>query len=150
MKAEQIKKAEEAKKAELAKALAVKPVVVDTRGGNFAELYQKAGQAFGVNPKLIQAVHIVESGASGTRQVTSYAGAQGPMQFMPATFRAYAVDGNGDGVKEINNVDDAVFSAAKYLAANGGAVNHRKALWHYNHSEAYINKVLATAASLGM
>lgn len=144
------RKAEEAKKAQKTKVLSASyKKYADTRT-NFSELYEKAGKAFGINPKLLQAVHIVETGGSGSTTRASYAGAQGPMQFMPATFRAYGVDGNGDGSADIYNVDDAVFSAAKYLAANGGSTNHRKALWHYNHSEAYIEKVLGIAYSLGM
>jgi hypothetical protein len=50
---------------------------------------------------------------------TSSAGAQGPMQFLPATFNAYAVDGNNDGKKNINNVADALYTAANMLAQNG-------------------------------
>jgi len=117
---------------------------------NFADLYQKAGQAFGINPKVLQAVHIVETGGSGSTTRSSYAGATGPMQFMPATFRAYGVDGNGDGVADIHNVEDAIFSAANYLAKNRGGSDIRGSLWHYNHSYAYVDKVLSIAQSLGM
>lgn len=115
---------------------------------NFADLYQRAGQRFGISPKVLQAVHIVETGADGSTCRGSYAGAMGPMQFMPGTFRAYGIDGNGDGTADICNVEDAIFSAANYLAANNGVSDIREALYHYNHSSAYINKVLELAQSL--
>lgn len=121
----------------------------DTRS-DFNELYQRAGAAFGISPYLLKAVHMVETGGSGSTSRSSYAGASGPMQFMPTTFRAYGVDGNSDGVIDITNVDDAVFTAAKYLSVNGGMGNVTNALWHYNHSYAYISKVLDIARSLGM
>lgn len=144
---EEERKKEESKKSKV--VVASYKQYTDTRS-DFNELYERAGKAFGIHPKLLQAVHMVETGGRGNTTVSSYAGAQGPMQFMPATFRAYGVDGNGDGVAEINNVDDAVFSAAKYLAANGGASDPRKGLWHYNHSSAYVEKVMGIAHSLGM
>ena len=47
-------------------------------------------------------------------------GAQGPLQFMPGTWATYGVDGNGDGVSDINNAADAIHGAANYIAAHGG------------------------------
>ena len=50
----------------------------------------------------------------------SYAGAMGAPQFMPRSYRAFAVDGNGDGKVDLwNNWPDIVESVAHYLAANG-------------------------------
>ncbi|BCL75295.1 murein transglycosylase [Jeongeupia sp. HS-3] len=50
----------------------------------------------------------------------SYAGAMGWPQFMPSSFRQYAVDWNGDHHRDIwNNADDAIASVANYLAAHG-------------------------------
>ena len=107
---------------------------------SFDEIYARAESAFGVDRKLLKAVHIAETGASGSTYVQSYAGAIGPMQFLPSTFRRYAVDGNNDGVADISNVEDAIFSAAKYLKACGYP-DMKKALWGYNPSTAYYNKV---------
>jgi soluble lytic murein transglycosylase-like protein len=45
---------------------------------------------------------------------TSRAGAQGIAQFMPSVWRAYAVDGDGDGVKDVWNPADAIPSAAHF------------------------------------
>ena len=58
------------------------------------------------------------------------------MQFMPATFAAMGVDGDGDGRADIHNDADSVFSAANYLTQSGvshGAAGVRRALFAYNH-----------------
>lgn len=47
----------------------------------------------------------------------SYAGALGPPQFIPSSYRNYAVDGNGDGRRDLlQNWDDIVASVANYFA----------------------------------
>jgi len=116
---------------------------------NFDEIYQRASDAYGVNPMLLKAIHTVETGASGSTTRSNASGATGPMQFLPSTFRAYGVDGNGDGIKDISNVEDAVFSAAKYLVACGYP-NVKTALWGYNPSTRYYTKVMSLAQSFGM
>ncbi len=117
---------------------------------NFDEIYQKASwYAGGIDPRLLKAVHQVETGGSGSTNRQSYAGAQGPMQFLPSTWRHYGVDGNGDGYADINNVEDAIFTAAAYLKACGYP-DIQKALWGYNPSTAYYNKVISYAHSYGM
>ena len=53
----------------------------------------------------------------------SYAGAMGWGQFMPSSYREYAVDGNGDGKRDLfNNLDDVFASIANYFAKKGGWV----------------------------
>jgi membrane-bound lytic murein transglycosylase B len=116
---------------------------------NFDEIYQRASDAYGVNPMLLKAIHTIESGASGSTTKSNASGATGPMQFLPSTFRTYGVDGNGDGVKDIANVEDAIFSAAKYLVACGYP-NVKTALWGYNPSTRYYTKVMSLAQSFGM
>lgn len=152
------KEAEEAKiKAEQEKKVAAQIAAqvvsrryVSNRKGGFDAVYAAAETKFGVSRHLLAAVHYVESGQSGDTSRSSYAGAQGPMQFMPGTFRAYGTDGDGDGVANIHDVDDAIFSAAKYLAANGAASGKvRNALYRYNHSYSYVEKVLSIARSFG-
>ena len=50
----------------------------------------------------------------------SYAGAMGIPQFISSSYRAYAVDFNEDGVRDLlESVDDAVGSVANYLALHG-------------------------------
>lgn len=71
--------------------------------------------------------------------------AVGPMQFIPSTWRTWGADGNGDGVKNPNNVYDAALAAAHYLCADGRdlAVPHDRdrAILGYNHSQAYLRLV---------
>jgi len=117
---------------------------------NLQALYAAAEAKYGVPRAVLAAVHKVESGQSLDTARSSYAGAQGPMQFMPSTFRAYAQDGDGDGLALINDVHDAVFTAAKYLASNGAARgNVSGALYRYNHSMSYVYHVLSIARGYG-
>lgn len=76
--------------------------------------------------------------------------AVGPMQFLPATFEAWAVDGDEAGVANPHHIDDAVATAANYLCGGrGGSIhNEREALLRYNRSETYVLEVLAYANSL--
>jgi membrane-bound lytic murein transglycosylase B len=80
-------------------------------------------------------VNLVES-AFGRVRNASTAGAQGPMQFLPATWRAYGLGG------DVHDPRDAILGAANYLAANGGAHDERRALYRYNHSSLYVDAVL--------
>ena len=94
----------------------------------------------------------MEETAHGRATATSTAGAQGLMQFMPATFAAYGVDGDGDGRASIRNDADSVFSAANYLTKSGvtkGPDGVRKALYAYNHATWYVNDVLHYAHAYG-
>lgn len=61
-----------------------------------------------------------ESGQDPLSLKGSYAGAMGYGQFMPSSYRAYAVDHDGDGVADIwTNADDAIASVANYFARHG-------------------------------
>jgi membrane-bound lytic murein transglycosylase B len=77
--------------------------------------------------------------------------AVGPMQFVPATWREYASDGNGDGHADPNNIYDAALGAARYLCAASGDLDTpaglRAAYHAYNHSDEYVAEVLSVAAS---
>jgi membrane-bound lytic murein transglycosylase B len=73
------------------------------------------------------------------------------MQFLPATFVRYAVDGDHDGKADIMNPADAIFTAANYLCANGGGTGDAglyNAVWHYNHADWYVQLVLSLAAKI--
>ena len=94
----------------------------------------------------------MEETGHGRNNHTSSAGAQGLMQFMPATFAAMGVDGDRDGRADIHSDADSVFSAANYLTRSGvshGAAGVRKALFAYNHVDWYVNDVLYYAHRYG-
>lgn len=99
--------------------------------------YQEAEATFGVPWQYLAAINLVETGMGRIRG-TSVAGAQGPMQFMPATWEAY---GEGD----VNDPRQAILGAGRYLAANGAPGDMAGALWNYNHSDRYVRAVQAYA-----
>lgn len=68
--------------------------------------------------ELIAALKIVGSGeASRARLKGSWAGAMGQTQFLPSVFLSTAVDGDGDGVRDIwGSTPDALFSTGSYMA----------------------------------
>ena len=78
---------------------------------------------------------------------TQWDRAVGPMQFIPGTWAAFGVDGDGDGRVDPQNVYDAAASAARYLCAGGRDLalpsSLRSAILAYNHSTAYLATVLA-------
>jgi membrane-bound lytic murein transglycosylase B len=79
----------------------------------------------------------------------SYAGALGPAQFLPHTLDLFGSDGNGDGIVDPFENDDAICSAANFLAQNGWAENKTEALGkYYGTTEGYPRAVLAYADSL--
>ena len=71
--------------------------------------------------ELISAMRIIEAGdASRESMIGSWAGAMGHVQFMPSTFMRYAVDGDGDGRRDLwGSIPDALASAGNFLAALG-------------------------------
>jgi hypothetical protein len=96
--------------------------------------YREAERRFHVRWQLLAAVNFVES-AFGKVRNASTAGAQGPMQFEPATWRAYGLGG------DVHDSHDAILGAANYLAANHGATHERDALYRYNPSRLYVDAV---------
>jgi hypothetical protein len=114
----------------------------------YMALYRSAATLCpGLSWSVLAAVGQVESG-HGRDISTSYAGAMGPMQFLPATFSSYAVDGNHDGKANILDPRDAIPTAARYLCANGAggdAAALYRAIWHYNHADWYVQMVLTLA-----
>ncbi|WSE35259.1 lytic transglycosylase domain-containing protein [Amycolatopsis rhabdoformis] len=75
--------------------------------------------------------------------------AVGPAQFIPATWRAYASDGNGDGKSDPENLFDASLATARYLCSGGLDVANpdqlRTAIYRYNNSDVYVNTVILWA-----
>ena len=75
----------------------------------------------------------------------SWAGAFGLSQFLPSSYLKWAVDGNKDNIVDLFDKYDAIFSVANYLKVNGwntALAGQRKALYHYNNSEAYVDAVI--------
>ncbi|HEY3446282.1 MAG TPA: lytic murein transglycosylase [Myxococcales bacterium] len=77
----------------------------------------------------------------------SWAGALGFPQFMPASLR-WAEDGDGDGKIDLFTFDDSIASIANYLEQHGYAKSAEKAVWAYNHEDAYVKGVLAFGQAL--
>ena len=94
------------------------------------------------------------SDAPGVHSGHNGAGAEGPMQFEPATFAAYDEPVPPGGAEPPSPYDptDAVYAAARMLCADGAAQpgGLGPAIWDYNHSAAYVAEVLQVAAGYGL
>jgi cell wall-associated NlpC family hydrolase len=114
-------------------------------------LYLSAAQQARLPWTLLAGVGMAET-AHGRVTATSSAGAQGLMQFLPATFARHGVDGNGDRRAVITDEADSIATAAAYLVASGvtaGPEGVRRALFTYNNAEWYVNDVLFYAHAYG-
>ncbi len=101
--------------------------------------YRAAQRRFGVDWEYLAAINLVETGMGRIRG-TSVAGAQGPMQFIPATWARW---GQGD----IDDPRDAIMAAGRYLASRGFARPGGRpgALYSYNNHPAYVRGVTRLA-----
>jgi hypothetical protein len=142
--------------------------------GDYLQLYQEAGAAYGLDWAVLAGIGKVECDHGRTqlagcnpRGTLNVAGARGPMQFLGSTWRlgagqfdpevagaavpagqeaqGYATDGNGDGVADPWAPADAIHAAARYLRANGAPTDYDTAIWAYNHSDTYRMDVLRWA-----
>lgn len=120
-------------------------------------LYQQAaGTCPGLPWTILAAIGTIESdnGQSnlpGVHDGANSAGAEGPMQFLPKTFAAYAEPVPAGGANPPTPYDptDAVYAAARLLCADGaaGGSDLSGAVYAYNHSATYVAQVLALAES---
>lgn len=118
----------------------------------YHDLFIAAANKQGAPAALVAAIFFAgEHGSSWPDPAGPWAsspvGASGPFQFMPATWEAYKIDGDGDGKADIQNLTDAAFGAANYLAASGGKTGAneadlRKAIFAYNHANWYVDNVM--------
>ncbi|WP_191567441.1 NlpC/P60 family protein [Metabacillus idriensis] len=139
----------------------------------YIPIYKSAQEKYGVPWNLLAAHHRVETRFSTLEVMVSPVGATGHMQFMPLTwigwsypggnrlgnasipnkiltdpamikeYGGYGVDANGDGKADPWDIEDAIYSAANYLKANGAAEGDlRQAVFAYNHADWYVEEVL--------
>jgi membrane-bound lytic murein transglycosylase B len=113
------------------------PRVRVARAAPAAELrryYAVAQRRFGVHWSILASVNFVES-AFGRVRSASEAGARGPMQFLPATWRTYGMGG------DIDKPRDSILAAANYLRQAGAREDIDRALFAYNHSTSYVRAI---------
>ena len=111
-------------------------------------LWVAAGGAYGIPWQVLAAINKIESNF-GRNMGPSSAGAVGWMQFMPETWLRWGTDGDGNGIADPWSPDDAIVSAARYLAAAGGQTDVPRAIFAYNHAQWYVDDVLELAAVFG-
>jgi membrane-bound lytic murein transglycosylase B len=79
----------------------------------------------------------------------SWAGAMGFCQFLPSSLKSCGADGDGDGRVNLFSHPDAIHSVASYLHKSGFQMQNRaswrRAVYRYNHSDAYVDTVLTLA-----
>lgn len=115
-------------------------------GARYERLYKEAARMYGFPDDwyVLAAIGKVESD-HGRNMGPSSAGAMGPMQFLPSTWRDSGVDGDGDGQANVMDPEDAIPAAAGYLKAGGAPEDWYAALFSYNRADWYVKKVLAVA-----
>jgi hypothetical protein len=96
--------------------------------------YAEAQRRFRVHWSVLASINFVES-AFGRVRSASEAGARGPMQFLPATWRIYGMGG------DIDKPRDAILAAANYLRRSGAPADLDRALFAYNPSESYVRAI---------
>jgi murein DD-endopeptidase MepM/ murein hydrolase activator NlpD len=111
-------------------------------------LWRSAGDTYGIPWEILAAINKIESNF-GRNMGPSSAGAVGWMQFMPSTWERWGTDANADGVADPWNAEDAIFSAARYLAAAGGRDDLYRGVYAYNHAHWYVKDVLDLARVYG-
>jgi hypothetical protein len=103
--------------------------------------YAAAQRRFGIDWSILAAVNFVES-AFGRIRSASRAGARGPMQFLPSTWRAFGMGGS------IDDPHDAILAAANLLHHDGVPRRLDRALFAYNHSNAYVRAIRLFARAM--
>ena len=104
--------------------------------------YHQAESESGVGWNYLAAINLVET-RFGSINGASTAGAQGPMQFLPAIFATYGQGG------DIHSPRDSIMAAGRFLAADGFANDRDHAIYRYNHANEYVRAVNQYAALIG-
>ena len=115
-------------------------IVVPPPADELKAHYLEAEAATGVPWAYLAAVNLVET-RMGRIRGTSVAGAQGPMQFMPATWGEW---GQGD----VNNPRDAIMAAARFLKWGGLPGDPNRAIFRYNRDVRYVDAVRTYAEQM--
>jgi hypothetical protein len=119
------------------------------RPGTYLDLFRESAAQYcpGMSWTILAAIGQIESG-DGTNMGPSTAGALGPMQFLPSTWKTWGIAAYGEPEPpNIMDPYDAVPSAARYLCAAGAGTPSglSRAIYAYNHATWYVNEVLALA-----
>jgi len=128
------------------------PVDTSTSGHkprSYLELFRESAARYcpGLSWTVLAAIGQIESGF-GANNGPSSAGALGPMQFLPSTWREWGISAFGEpGPPNVMDPYDAVPSAARYLCAAGAGTpaGLARAIFAYNHADWYVAEVLALA-----
>ncbi len=105
--------------------------------------YQGAARQQGLDWGYLAAINFIETDFDRNTEVSS-AGAQGPMQFIPATWARYGEGGN------ILDPHDAIYAASRYLRAMGAPDDYPLAIQRYNDDGNYVAAVRDLAAAIGV
>ncbi|MDE3192568.1 MAG: lytic transglycosylase domain-containing protein [Chloroflexota bacterium] len=115
------------------KALPDWQIVAPASPDQLMSYYREAESKYGVPWYYLASINLVESRMGRIRGLST-AGAQGPMQFIASTWASY-----GDG--DVNDPHAAILAAGKYLKAAGAPGDMAKALYAYNHADAYVKAI---------
>lgn len=137
----------------------------------FMEVYLAAEKKYKVEWYYLASFHYVETGFSTHPTMVSSVGAQGHMQFMPCTwvgwnypgcggngslaipekdmhnpliiqkYGGYGIDGDGNGKASPWEIKDAIFASARYMNDVGWQKSKDSAIFNYNKSQAYVDKI---------
>jgi hypothetical protein len=119
------------------------------RPSTYLQLFRASAARYcpGLSWTVLAAIGQIESG-DGANMGPSSAGALGPMQFLPSTWREWGITAFGEsGPPDIMDPFDAVPAAARLLCAAGAgsAGGLRGAVFAYNHATWYVNEVVTLA-----
>ena len=115
---------------------------------SLSSIWRQAGAAYGIPWEVLAAINKIESNF-GRNMGPSSAGAIGWMQFMPSTWERWGTDATADGLADPWNPEDAIYSAARYLAAAGGRDDLYRGVYAYNHAHWYVKDVLDLSRTYG-